>query len=267
VKVLRLAAVTGYKPLSAKRLQYIIRFLLLSMMMPIRSPLKVLALDTSTARGSVAVLEGREVKAELRLHSPRTHSTLLLKSIDFLLDRLGWNLGELGLVAAGIGPGSFTGIRIGISTALGIAQSRSIPFAGINGLDAVAHQVEFVEGPIGVLLDAHRFQVYYAEYIRERGRIRRSKKARLVNVSDLESFFADRHLYIAGDLAACGVLKKQTESPSGWPRPVVADLFLAATIGRLAQARKRLWRTGDYIEAEPVYIRPPDALRNKNRIR
>jgi len=229
--------------------------------------LKVLALDTSTARGSVAVLEGREVKAELRLHSPRTHSTLLLNSIDFLLDRLGWNLGDLGLVASGIGPGSFTGIRIGISTALGISQTCSIPFAGINGLDAVAHQVEYLSGQIGVLLDAHRSQVYYAEYIREGGRIRRSKKANLVNVSDLESCFAGRHLYIAGDLDASGVLAKNNTAPSDWPRPVAVDLFLASTVGRLAQVRKRLWRTGDYIVAEPVYIRPPDALRSKNRKR
>jgi tRNA threonylcarbamoyladenosine biosynthesis protein TsaB len=235
------------------------------MMMPKRSALKVLALDTSTARSSVAMLEGREVRAEMRLHTSKTHSTLLLKSIDFLLDRLAWTLGDLNLVAVGMGPGSFTGIRIGVSTALGISQSCSIPFAGVNGLDALAHQVEYVDGHIGVLLDAHRSQVFYAEYIREGGRIRRSKKYCVIHASELESHFADRHLYIVGDLVGCGIQEGAKGASSEWPRALSVDLFLASGIGRLALARRRLWRTGDYIVTEPVYIRPPDAIRNKNR--
>jgi tRNA threonylcarbamoyladenosine biosynthesis protein TsaB len=267
MNVLRLAAESGYKPLSARRLQYIIEFLLLSMMMPIRSIPKILAFDTSTPRGSVALLEGKEVHAEHRLYSPRTHSVLLLKSIDFLLERLGWNLGDLNLVAAGIGPGSFTGIRIGVSTALGISQSLAIPFAGVSGLDALASQVAFTDGKLAVILDAHRSQVYYAEFIRKDGRIRRSQKSSLIHVSDLETRLANRHLYITGDLEACGIGETKSFDSSDWPRPIHADLFLASSIGRLACTRRRIWRTGDFVVAEPMYIRPPDALRNKRKRR
>src|SRR5262245_54040453 len=71
--------------------------------------LKILALDTSTARGSVALLDDRSVAAEFRLHSLETHSARLLRSIDFLLSSAGWQLSDLDLVASGIGPGSFTG--------------------------------------------------------------------------------------------------------------------------------------------------------------
>jgi len=267
MKALILAAESGHKPLCAKRLQYIIRFLLVSMMMPIRSIPKILAFDTSTPRGSVAILEGKEVRAELRLHSPRTHSTLLLKSIDYLLERLEWTLGDLNLIAVGVGPGSFTGIRIGVSTALGISQSLSIPFAGISGLDALAYQVEFVNGHIGALLDAHRSQLYYAEFIRKDGRFRRSQKSSLIHVSDLELRLANRHLYIVGDLDACGICESKKGCSSDWPRPISVDLFLASSIGRLACARKRIWRTGDFVVTEPTYVRPPDALRNKRRKR
>ncbi len=267
MKVLRFSAESGHKPLSVKRLQYIIRFLLLSMMMPIRSIPKILSFDTSTPRGSVAILEGKEVRAELRLHSPRTHSTLLLKSIDFLLERLGWTLENLNLVAVGIGPGSFTGIRIGVSTALGISQSLSIPFAGISGLDASAYQAGIPDGNIGVVLDAHRSQVYYAEFIRKDGRIRRSKKSSLIHVSELETRIASRHLYIVGDLEACGMFLLKKGRSSDWPRPLSVDLFLASSIGRLALARKRIWQTGDFVVTEPMYVRPPDALRNKRRKR
>jgi tRNA threonylcarbamoyladenosine biosynthesis protein TsaB len=225
---------------------------------------KILAFDTSTQRGSVALLEGREVCAELRLHTPQTHSTLLLSSIRLLLRRLNWELNELNLVAVGIGPGSFTGIRIGIATALGISQSLSIPFIGISGLDVLAHQAAMLSGNIGVALNAHREQIFYAEYIGSKGRIRRSLKATLMNISDLERHLANRHLYIAGDLEECRI-QGLAKSPPGWPRAIHVDLFLASGIGRLAYTRKNGWRSGEFLLPEPTYIRPPDALRNKSR--
>jgi tRNA threonylcarbamoyladenosine biosynthesis protein TsaB len=202
----------------------------------------------------------------LRLNSMQTHSTSLLSSIDFLLARVGWSLGDLNLVAVGIGPGSFTGIRIGIATALGLAQSLSIFYAGISGLDALAHQHLFPDGHIGVILDAHRSQVFYGEYVSRKGRIRKMGNPRLLYVSDLERYLADRHTYIVGDLEACR-LKEKKSAPSEWPRPVFPDLFLAAGIGRLAFSRKKTWRSGELIVAEPLYIRPPDAIKNKRRKR
>jgi tRNA threonylcarbamoyladenosine biosynthesis protein TsaB len=236
------------------------------MMMPVKLITKILAFDTSSPRGSVALMEGSEVRAELRLHSLQTHSALLLSSIDFLLGRLSWTLNDLNLVAVGIGPGSFTGIRIGIATALGFAQSLSIPFAGVSGLDAMVHQYSFPDGRIGAVLDAHRSQVYYGEYGSLNGKIRPIKKSTLIDVSDLERDLADRHLYIVGDLAACG-LERSKNASTEWPRPISVDLFLAAEIGRLAFSRKKTWRSDDSIVAEPIYIRPPDALKNKGRKR
>ncbi len=236
------------------------------MMIPLNVLPKILAFDTSTPRGSVAILEGSEVMAEVRLHSSHTHSTLLLSSIDFMLKRLGWRLEDLTLVAAGIGPGSFTGIRIGVATALGIAQSLSIPFAGISGLDALVHQVKFLNGRVGVLLDARRSQVYYGEYVCSNERVRGTRKSTLVDISDLERLLADRHLYIVGDVNVCR-FKKAKRSSQDWPRVVPVDMFLAAGIGRLAASRKSKWISGDDAVSEPMYIRPPDALKNKRRKR
>jgi tRNA threonylcarbamoyladenosine biosynthesis protein TsaB len=234
------------------------------MKMPLNLTRKTLAFDTSTARGSVAILEGPEIRAEIRFYSSQTHSTLLLSSIDFMLEHLGWSLKDLNLVAAGIGPGSFTGIRIGVATALGVSQSCSIPFAGISGLDALAHQAKFLNGQIGVVLDAHRSQVYYGEYVSDSEKIRRTQKSELIDISDLERRLAGRHLYIIGDLNACRFMEAR-QSSKKWPRPVSVDMFLAAGIGRLANTRKNSWRSGDYVVSEPMYIRPPDALKNKRR--
>jgi tRNA threonylcarbamoyl adenosine modification protein YeaZ len=238
------------------------RFLLLSMMMPLGFTPRILAFDTSTVRGSIALLEGREMRAEIRLQSVQTHSKQLLHSIDFLLGRIGWKLDDLQLVAAGNGPGSFTGIRIGIATALGIAHSLGIPFVEISGLDALAQQVPHLDGRIGVVMDAHRSQAFYAEYAAKNGRIRPTQKSTLIEISALEHLIRDRHLYLVGDPDICRLVGATTAS-SSWPRQVSVDLFLAAEIGRLACVSKRRWRSGDSITAEPLYIRPPDALKKR----
>ncbi|HSW40097.1 MAG TPA: tRNA (adenosine(37)-N6)-threonylcarbamoyltransferase complex dimerization subunit type 1 TsaB [Acidobacteriota bacterium] len=231
-------------------------------MVPINANPKILAFDTASARASVALLEGREFRAEIRLQSMKTHSIHLLGSISFLLARAGWTLKDLNLVAAGIGPGSFTGIRIGIATALGLAQSLSIPFAGISGTDVLASRAAWFDGRIGVLLDAHRDQFYYAEYCSSNGKASAKRKPALLNVSDLEQCLGDRHLYIVGDLSRQR-LQEIIRFSDGWPRLIPVDLFLACGIGSLALAGKRKWRSGDNLVSEPMYIRPPDALRNR----
>lgn len=223
---------------------------------------RVLAFDTASPRTHVVLMEGRDVVAELRMSKTETHSTILLSSIHFMLDRLGWTPRDLGLVVAGIGPGSFTGIRIGIATALGIAQPLSIPMAGISSLDALAHQVAATDGRVAVVLDARRSQVFYAEYVCSRGGVRAVQKPKLLSVSDLEHCLAGRHLYIVGDISGFQPARAG-EKPSDWPRRIEADLFLADDMGRLALSKKRAWRAGDFLMCEPLYIRPPDALKNR----
>ncbi len=227
-------------------------------------PTKILSIDTSTARGSCALLEGREVVAEFRLLSLETHSARLLRSIEFLLAAAGWQLTDLGLVAAGIGPGSFTGIRIGVSTGLGLAQVLSLPFAPISGLDALAHRDGLPEGRLGIVMDAQRSQVYYAEYLRVARRVRRERSPFLCHPDEWRRQVNRRGLFVVGD----AIHRYRTElggSETGWPRCVDTDLFLAGDIGRLALGRRRYWKYGESLEAEPLYIRPPDATRARGR--
>jgi tRNA threonylcarbamoyladenosine biosynthesis protein TsaB len=258
-------AKSSHKSLYSKKKQYIIPFLPLSMTMPLNAAPKILALDTASSRGSVALLQGSDVFAELRLQSLQTHSINLMRSVDFLLCRLDWKLRDLNLVAVGTGPGSFTGIRIGIATALGIAQSLSIPFAGVNGLEALAHQASsLMSGRIGVCLNAQRSQVYYAEYVGKNGKVRPAKRPSLFYLSDLERYVAGRHLYIVGDMHACPA-DISRDSGLNRARPVAVDLYLAASIGRTALLRKRRWQSKEYVTCDPLYIRPPDALRKKSR--
>jgi tRNA threonylcarbamoyladenosine biosynthesis protein TsaB len=234
------------------------------MIMPQKQALKVLAMDTSTPRGSVALLDGEEVVGELRLASLETHSSRLLKSIDFLLETAGWKLSDLNLVASGIGPGSFTGIRIGVATALGLAQTIGIPFAGVSGMDALASQNLFLQGRIAVIMDAQRSQVYYAEYINNEGRIRSVERPSLLFPAELEQRLKRKSISLIGD-GACRYFSRFGSATRNCPQLVMTDLFIAAGIGRLASRRKRSWKTGTALQSEPLYIRPPDAAKSKKR--
>jgi len=225
--------------------------------------LKTLSIDTSSQRGSVALLAGEEIRGELRLASSRTHSARLLVSVKFLLSCAEWDPADLDLVAACLGPGSFTGIRIGVASGLGLAQSLSIPFAGISGLDAMAFGHNSPSGRIGVIMDAQRRQVYYAEYKKKGRRMSRVWKPELWYPEDLRSRLDSDQLYLVGDTEVFG---GDLRPPGkGWPRHLVVDLFLAAAIGRLALKRKHHWCRGESLKAEPLYIRPPDAVRPRRR--
>lgn len=232
------------------------------MTMPSSAATKVLALDTSTRRGSVALLQGRELMGELRIFSLQTHSARLLRSIQFLLESVGWGKTDLQLIAAGVGPGSFTGIRIGVATALGIAQSLSIPFAGISCLDVLACNAPLVSGRLGVIVDAQRSQVYYCEYEIENGKTKTCERPALWPPQALEPRLKRKGLYLVSDGAA-GQFHTLKVGGKEWPRILDVDLFLAAGIGRMALLKKRCWRSGNSLKAEPLYIRPPDALRPK----
>jgi len=224
---------------------------------------KILAFDTSSDRGSVALLEGATLRAELRSNTDTGHSMILLDAVDFLLKRLRWELKDLTLIASGIGPGSFTGIRIGVATGLGLAQSLKIPFAGVSGLDVLARRAaqSARNGRIGVLLDARRGQFYFEGYESENGKIRRRGKPALINASDVKNYLADA-AWITGDLNE----EQLTVTAMSFPRRarwLSVDLFLAEGVGRIGLERKRTWRYGDFLAAEPLYIRPPDAVKNR----
>ena len=232
------------------------------MLMGSDASLRILALDTSTPRGSVALLQGQELASELRLFSLETHSARLLRSIRFLLDGTGWRLTDLNLIAAGIGPGSFTGIRIGIATALGLAQALRIPFAGISGLDALARQARLPDGRLGVVMDAQRSQVYYAEYEATRGGVRAVIRPRLLYPSDLRTLLGHRRLYLVGE-GAVRYFSHLRNPGRDFPKVLETDLFIAASIGRLALAHKRKWCSGRGLKSVPLYIRAPDARKPK----
>ncbi len=121
---------------------------------------KILTLDSSSLSGSVSLCQGESLVAESLLNIRSTHSEKLLKQIDHLLEETGWRLADLDLLAVVTGPGSFTGLRIGIATIKGIAQVLNKPVVPVSALQAVAMNLPLSPIPICAFLDARKSEVY-----------------------------------------------------------------------------------------------------------
>ena len=124
----------------------------------------VLGIEASTEAGGVALIDDGVLVCERHTSSSKTHSERLLKDIDDVLHAAGLEAEALNGVAVGIGPGSFTGLRIALSTAKGLAFGLGIPILGVGDLAALAGNVPFWPGPICPMIDARRERVYCGFY-------------------------------------------------------------------------------------------------------
>jgi tRNA threonylcarbamoyladenosine biosynthesis protein TsaB len=125
----------------------------------------VLAIDTATKIGSVALYDDKiGVIGEINLYVKVNHSNVIMDAVDSLFKLSGLNIKDVDRIAVTIGPGSFTGIRIGTAIAKGLAYSLKKPIVGVNELDVLAHMGENREDIIVPLIDARKERVYFSEY-------------------------------------------------------------------------------------------------------
>lgn len=226
--------------------------------MEYRDPL-ILALETATACGSVAVTRGGCVVCEHTLSSGTTHSHRLLETVSFVLDQAELTWDDLDLVAVSIGPGSFTGLRIGLATAKGICFASGLPLAGIPTLDGLAAQAGCTALPVRVLVDARKKQVYTAAYSwdKDRGLVRNSGYQALA--PEEVAAMIDRPSLVIGD--GCAAYSEVFQRGCGalLLEPLVAVVPRAAAIGALGFRR---WQAEDLDEPAslvPLYVRPSEA--------
>lgn len=125
----------------------------------------VLAIDTATKIGSVALYDDKiGVIGEINLYVKVNHSNVIMNAVDSLFKLSGLNIKDVDRIAVTIGPGSFTGIRIGTAIAKGLAYSLKKPIVGVNELDVLAHMGENREDIIVPLIDARKERVYFSKY-------------------------------------------------------------------------------------------------------
>lgn len=126
--------------------------------------MRILAVDTAAKSCSVAIMAAGSLSAELITLKDETHSKHLMELIHKVLGMAGFRVGELDGLAVTIGPGSFTGLRIGVSTVKGLAHALNKPVVGVSSLDALAWQCADRSHLICALLDARKGEVYSATY-------------------------------------------------------------------------------------------------------
>jgi len=124
----------------------------------------ILAFDTSTPVVSVAVSNRGVVLASMAVARGRSHAAHLLSAVDSVLTRAGLDLADVEAVACAVGPGSFTGLRVGIAAAQGLAEGRGLPVVGVPTLEAYAHALSGDEGILCPMVDARKQEIYVAGY-------------------------------------------------------------------------------------------------------
>lgn len=167
---------------------------------------KILALDTSSPLLVLAFSEGPRVKWRSTEAGQWKHIETILPRIDLGLNRCGWTLDEIDVIACGIGPGSFTGLRVGIAVVKALSLAKQKKIVAVSSFESIAAGFS-EDGDLGVMLDARRGKIYYAQFkIRAERRFERSG-ACVLSVRQLIARFKRRHspITVSGDgIAAYG---------------------------------------------------------------
>lgn len=147
--------------------------------------MKILALETSAVTASAAVTEDETLLAQSFQNSGLTHSATLMPMVADLLKNTGITLDEIGVIAVAAGPGSFTGVRIGVAAAKGLAWPGDKPCAPCSTLESMAWQCAHMDGEICAVMDARRKQVYNARFRAENGLLKRLSDDRAIGLDEL----------------------------------------------------------------------------------
>lgn len=217
----------------------------------------ILAVDTTTPAGSTALLDGERLLAEFGHENQGTHSVRLMRSVDFVLDSVGLKAKDVEAWAAAAGPGSFTGIRIGLGTVKALAFASGRPAVGVHTLEALAEKAVLP----GVrllcpLLDAKKGEIYAALY--ERGGVGTAEII-AAGAYDPAAFFSRLPgggpiSFVGSGLTAYSDKLAEVIGDRGVFQ--VRSPFLAAEIGRLAGRRLASGRAAGL---EPIYLRRSQA--------
>ena len=153
--------------------------------------MKILALETSAVAASAAVCDDEALIAQSFQRTGLTHSATVMPMVDAMLKNTGITLAEIDLIAVAAGPGSFTGLRIGVSAAKGLAWPLDKPCAAVSTLEAMAWQLSGMEGIVCAAMDARRQQVYNALFELHDGKPVRISPDRAISLSELETELAN----------------------------------------------------------------------------
>ncbi|WP_411682424.1 tRNA (adenosine(37)-N6)-threonylcarbamoyltransferase complex dimerization subunit type 1 TsaB [Clostridium thailandense] len=225
--------------------------------------MKVLSLDTATECASCAVLDDDKLLGEISFNYKKQHSVILMSMIDNLLSNLGLNINSLDGFVVSKGPGSFTGLRIGVSAIKGLSQGTSKPFIGVSSLDALAYNLAYTNGIICPILDALRDNVYTALYKFEGNNLKVISKPMIIPIDDLISELNKRHEQVCfiGDAVPKFREKLISNIENISFAPTHLNLTKASSLGELGLKLLKAKTYDDLYTFAPLYLRKSQAER------
>jgi tRNA threonylcarbamoyladenosine biosynthesis protein TsaB len=222
--------------------------------------MKVLGIDTSTSCGSVGLVEDGSVVSEYLLNIPVTHSERLLEAIELVLREARCSMEDLDGWAISLGPGSFTGLRIGVSTVKGLAFATRKPVAGVSTLDVLASQVSPTPHRICPILDARKKEVYTAFYRYDEGQfIRRLGDYQAMRPEDLIRGIDEKTIFVGNGVTAYGGLIKESLAALAIFATPPLHLPHGSVLAGLGLELLRKGKSLDFSTFSPIYVRPSEA--------
>jgi tRNA threonylcarbamoyladenosine biosynthesis protein TsaB len=222
--------------------------------------MKVFGIDTSTSCESVGLIDDGEVISDYLLNLPVTHSERLLGAIEFVLREARCPIENIDGWAIALGPGSFTGLRIGVSTVKGLALATGKPVAGVSILDVLASQIAPTPHLICPILDARKKEIYTAFYRYEEGSsLKRQSDYQAIRPENLVKKITEPTIFLGDGVKTYGdfLLKSIPSSAIFPPAPLhVSHGSMVAKLGF------ELLRKGEHLNLStfsPLYIRPSEA--------
>jgi tRNA threonylcarbamoyladenosine biosynthesis protein TsaB len=221
--------------------------------------MKVLGIDTSTSCGSVGLIDNGEVISDYLLNVPATHSQRLLGAIELVLSEAGCPIENLDGWAIALGPGSFTGLRIGVSTVKGLAFATGKPVAGVSTLDVLASQIAPTPYLICPVLDARKKEVYTAFYRFEKGLIKRQSDDQAIKPEDLVRRIKEQTIFL-GDGARIyrDFFLNSLSTLALFPSPPL-HLSHGSMVAKLGSELLQRGQCLDLSTFAPIYVRPSEA--------
>jgi tRNA threonylcarbamoyladenosine biosynthesis protein TsaB len=223
----------------------------------------ILGIETATPQVSVAIGGHEGVLGQFEVSRGRRHAETLVPAIQFLCTQTDIEMSEFSAIAVDVGPGLFTGMRVGLAAGKAIAQALRVPMIGISSLDLLAFPLRYADRTIAAVIDARKGEVFYAFYRPVPGGVQRVTEPVVASVDDLVGDLMARgqNVICVGD----GALRYRDEIDSGM-RCEFAEQFLsfpsAGPLVQLAHARALREEWVNPWEIQPMYLRAPDAQIN-----
>lgn len=223
----------------------------------------VLAIDTATAQVGVAIGTGEHVAGEVRLVGGRRHAEHLVPIIQRLSADLGVRLDRLAAIGVGVGPGLFTGLRVGVATAKTLARVLRIPVVAMGSLDLVAHPLRHTDRQIAAVLDARRSEVFYGLYRTVPGGVQRIGEPTVVPPDEVAADLLGRGVetLLAGDGVSAYPGAFTDVDRAEWAGPTF-EFPSPASLVALTAHRVEREEFAQPAEVSPVYLRGADARIN-----